>query len=50
MIEDKIINEVRKAGEKLAEDADYNIHILFKNLRKKEAERISKKVPEIHKK
>ena len=42
MWEDPIVQEVRKAGEKLAEQANYNLHTFFQNLRKKEIEHNSK--------
>ena len=37
MINDPIVKEVRKAGEKLAKKSDYNVHIFFEKLRKNES-------------
>lgn len=42
MWKDSIIKEVRKAGEELAKQANYNIHTFFQNLRKNEKKRVSK--------
>ncbi len=50
MWEDPIVAEVRKAGEKLAEEANYNLHTFFKNLRKKEIEHKSKIVTRVNNK
>jgi hypothetical protein len=36
MWEDPIVLDVRKAGEELAKQANYDIHILFQNLRNNE--------------
>ena len=33
MWEDPIVNEVRKAGEDLAKQANYDLHTFFQNLR-----------------
>ena len=43
MWKDPIVQEVRKAGEKLAQKANYNVHIFFQNLRKNEKNTIHKK-------
>ena len=40
MWKDPIVQEVRKAGEELAKEANYNLHTFFQKLRKKEKERI----------
>ncbi len=39
MWKDTIVQEVRKAGEELARQADYNLHTFFQQLRKNEKER-----------
>jgi len=39
MWKDPIVQEVRKAGEELAKEANYNLHTFFQKLRKKEKER-----------
>ena len=36
MWQDPIVQEVRKAGEELAKQADYDLHIFFQNLRNNE--------------
>ena len=36
MWEDSIVNEVRKAGEDLAKQANYDLHAFFQNLRNNE--------------
>lgn len=36
MWEDPIVNEVRKAGEDLAKQANYDLHTFFQNLRNNE--------------
>ncbi len=38
MWKDPIVQEARKAGEKLARQANYNLHIFFQKLRKSEKE------------
>ena len=38
MWKDTIVQEVRKAGEELARQADYNLHAFFQQLRKNEKE------------
>ncbi len=38
MWKDPIVQEVRKAGEELARQADYNLHTFFQKLRKNEKE------------
>lgn len=50
MTDDPIIEEVRKAGEKLAEDANYDLHQFFQNLRKNEIEHNSKVVSRMERK
>ena len=40
MWKDPIVQEVRKAGEELARQAEYNLHTFFQKLRKNEKERI----------
>lgn len=42
MWQDPIVQEVRKAGEELAKQADYNLHTFFQNLRNNEKKRHSK--------
>lgn len=42
MWQDPIVQEVRKAGEKLAEQANYDLHRFFQNLRNNEKERKAK--------
>lgn len=44
MWQDPIVQEVRKAGEKLAEQANYDLHTFFQNLRKNEMEQNSRVV------
>ena len=44
MWQDPIVQEVREAGEKLAKQANYNLHTFFQNLRKNERERDSQVV------
>ena len=39
MLKDPIVQEVRKAGEELAKQADYDLHIFFQNLRNNEKKR-----------
>ncbi len=41
MWKDPIVQEVRKAGEELARQADYNLHTFFQKLRKNEKEWLS---------
>jgi hypothetical protein len=36
VLKDPIVQEVRKAGEELAKQADYDLHIFFQNLRNNE--------------
>ncbi len=36
MWEDPIVSDVRRAGEELARKANYDLHILFQNLRNNE--------------
>lgn len=36
MWQDTIVQEVRKAGEELAKQANYDLHIFFQNLRNSE--------------
>lgn len=36
MFNDPIVKEVRRAGERLARQADYNLHTFFRNLRNNE--------------
>jgi hypothetical protein len=48
MVQDPIVNEVRRSGEKLAEKAGHNVHTFFENLRKSQkgyADRVVDKVP-----
>lgn len=40
MWKDPIVQEARKAGEKLAMQADYNLHTFFRKLRKNEKEQL----------
>lgn len=40
MWKDPIVQEARKAGEKLARQADYNLHTFFQKLRKNQKEGI----------
>lgn len=44
MWEDPIVQEVRKAGEELAKQANYNLHTFFQNLRNTEKKSHSKVV------
>ncbi len=39
MWKDPIIQDVRKAGEELAKQANYDLHIFFQNLRNNEKKR-----------
>ena len=39
MLKDPIIREVRKAGEELAKQANYDLHTFFQNLRNNEKKR-----------
>jgi len=39
VLKDPIVQEVRKAGEELAKEANYDLHIFFKNLRNNEKKR-----------
>jgi hypothetical protein len=39
VLKDPIVQEVRKAGEELAKQADYDLHIFFQNLRNNEKKR-----------
>ena len=39
MLKDPIVQEVRKAGEELAKQANYDLHIFFQNLRNNEKKR-----------
>lgn len=44
MWRDPIVQEVRKAGEELAKQADYDLHTFFQNLRNNEKKRKHKVV------
>lgn len=44
MWKDPIVLEVRRAGEALAEQSDYDLEVFFQNLRKKEKKRNTKVV------
>ena len=39
MLKDPIVQEVRKAGEELAKQANYDLHTFFQNLRNNEKKR-----------
>lgn len=47
MWKDPIVEEVRKAGEQLAKQAEYNLHVFFQNLRENEKKRKAKVVSKI---
>ena len=47
MCRDSIVEEVRRAGEELAERADYNLHTFFENLRNDEKKRKAKIVSRV---
>lgn len=61
MWRDPIVQDVRKAGEELAKQANYDLHTFFQNLRNNEKKRnskvvsrlgdevISSKIPEVRK-
>lgn len=42
MWQDPIVQEVRKAGEELAKQANFNLHTFFQNLRNNEKKKHSK--------
>ena len=44
MWRDPIVQDVRNAGEELAKQADYDLHVFFQNLRNNEKKRNSKVV------
>lgn len=44
MWKDPIVQDVRKAGEELAKQANYDLHIFFQNLRNNEKKRNPKVV------
>ncbi|MBU1598594.1 hypothetical protein KKG61_00555 [bacterium] len=47
MWQDPIVQDVRKAGEELAKQANYDLHTFFKNLRNNEKKRNSKVVAKL---
>jgi hypothetical protein len=47
MLIDPVVQEVRKAGEKLAEKANYDLHTFFQFLRENERKRKSKVVSRV---
>ncbi len=49
MWRDPIVQEVRKAGEELAKQADYDLHTFFQNLRNNEKKRKHKVVSRLKK-
>ena len=49
MWRDPIVQEVRKAGEELAKQADYDLHTFFQNLRNNEKKRKHKVVSRLRK-
>ncbi len=46
MWKDTIVQEVRKAGEELARQADYNLHTFFQQLRKTKRKASAKSLKE----
>jgi hypothetical protein len=44
MWNDPVVKEVRKAGEQLAKDANYDLHTFFENMRESEKKRKDKTV------
>jgi hypothetical protein len=44
MRNDPVVKEVRKAGEQLAKDANYDLHTFFENMRESEKKRKEKTV------
>lgn len=44
MWKDRIVQDVRKAGEELARQANYNLHTFFENLRNNEKKEKSKEI------
>jgi hypothetical protein len=49
MWRDPIVQDVRKAGEELAKQADYDLHTFFQNLRNNEKKRKHKVVSRLRK-
>jgi hypothetical protein len=49
MWRDPIVQEVRKAGEELAKQANYDLHTFFQNLRNNEKKRKHKVVSRLRK-
>jgi hypothetical protein len=49
MWRDPIVQDVRKAGEELAKQADYDLHTFFQNLRNNEKKRKHKVVSRLKK-
>ena len=49
MWKDPIVQEVRKAGKELEEQANYDLHIFFQNLRENEKKRNPKIVSRLEK-
>jgi hypothetical protein len=47
MWKDPIVEEVRKAGEELFKQANYDLHTLFENIRKSQKERNVKVVSKV---
>ncbi len=47
MWQDPIVKEVRKAGEKLAQKANYSVHVFFEDLRQTEIKYPDRIVKEI---
>ena len=47
MLKDPIVNEIRKAGEQLAREANYDLHTLFENMRDSEKKSKDKVVSKI---
>ena len=45
MRKDPIVSEVRKAGEQLAKEAGYNLHMFFENMRESEKKSKDKVAP-----
>jgi hypothetical protein len=44
MWDDPVVKEIRKAGEQLAKDANYDLHTFFENMRESEKKRKDKTV------
>jgi len=44
MWDDPVVKEVRRAGEQLAKDANYDLHTFFENMRESEKKRKAKTV------